>query len=76
MADKNLFGLKRFFQTSIIYFIGGVMSKIVSFLLLPLYTSYLSPAQFGQYDLAYTFINLIVPIVFFSNMGWRFQILF
>lgn len=76
MADKNLFGLKRFFQTSIIYFIGGVMSKIVSFLLLPLYTSYLSPAQFGQYDLAYTFINLIVPIVFFQIWDGAFRFSF
>ena len=49
------------------------MSKIVSFLLLPLYTSYLSPAQFGQYDLAYTFINLIVPIVFFQIWDGAFR---
>lgn len=76
MAEKNLFGIKRFFQTSIIYFIGGVMSKIVSFLLLPLYTTYLSPAQFGQYDLAFTFINLIAPIVFFQIWDGAFRFSF
>lgn len=52
------------------------MSKIVSFLLLPLYTTYLSPAQFGQYDLAYTFINLIVPIAFFQIWDGAFRFSF
>lgn len=54
----------RFISTSMIYFIGNVLSKIVSFLLLPLYTKYLTSAQFGEYDIVISFVNLVAPVAF------------
>lgn len=76
MASGAQFGVKRFLQTSAIYFIGDVMAKIVSFFLLPLYTLYIAPAQFGQYDLVFTFINLVSPIAFFQIWDGAFRFSF
>ena len=42
--------LWRFIKSSGIYFVGTVLTKLISFLLLPLYTSYISPADYGTYD--------------------------
>ena len=38
-------------KNTIIISIGKFSTKLVSFLLLPLYTYILSPAEFGEYDL-------------------------
>ena len=42
--------LKRFLSTTLVYFIGTVLSKLVSFLLLPLYTGKIPPTEYGSYD--------------------------
>lgn len=56
--------VKRFIKTSIVYFIGSILSKLISFILLPLYTSKLSPNEFGVYDIVITILSLLVPVVF------------
>ncbi len=56
----------RFLKTALVFFAGNMLSKLVSFLLLPLYTSKINPIQFGNYDIASSIINLIVPIAFFQ----------
>ena len=43
--------------------IGNFSSKILVFLLVPLYTSVLSTAEYGTYDLAFTTIQMLVPIL-------------
>lgn len=43
--------------------IGNFSSKILIFLLVPLYTNYLSTAEYGYYDLVYTTIQLLIPIL-------------
>ena len=43
--------------------LGGFGSKLLSYFLLPLYTSYLSTAEYGTYDLLSTTINLIIPLL-------------
>lgn len=58
--------IQRFIKTSSIYFLGNVLTKIVSFLLLPLYTNRISPEDFGYYDLSNSILSLIVPLVFFQ----------
>lgn len=68
--------LKRFFQTSAIYFAGNVLSKLVAFLLLPLYTIYIQPEQYGEYDLVLTFINLVAPVAFFQIWDGMFRFSF
>ncbi|MCR5600155.1 MAG: polysaccharide biosynthesis C-terminal domain-containing protein [Ruminococcus sp.] len=43
--------------------IGKLSSQIVTFLLLPLYTSILSSAEYGTVDLILSYIQLLLPIV-------------
>ena len=43
--------------------IGSFSSKILIFLLVPLYTHFLSTEEYGYYDLVYTTIQLLVPIL-------------
>ncbi|WHY86070.1 polysaccharide biosynthesis C-terminal domain-containing protein [Neobacillus novalis] len=68
--------IKRFLSTSGTYFIGSVLSKIIAFLLLPLYTSKLSPEEFGMYDLVVTIISFFAPIAFFQIWDGMFRFSF
>jgi len=68
--------IKRFLETAGIYLIGNVLSKLISFLLLPLYTSMLPPDQFGMYDLVVTVISLSAPVVFFQIWDGMFRFAF
>lgn len=56
----------RFFKTAGVYLLGNVFTKMVSFFLLPLYTSRIEPRSYGVYGLVITILNVAVPIVFFS----------
>ena len=47
-----------------VFFVGSVLSKAISFLLLPLYTHYISKEGMGFFDLTQTYLNIIIPIVF------------
>ncbi len=58
--------IKQFIKTAFVFLTGNMLSKLVSFFLLPLYTSKIDPAQFGNYDVASSFISLIAPIAFFQ----------
>ncbi len=42
--------LKRLARHSAIYGLGGIVSRILAVLLLPLYTNYLSPADYGRIE--------------------------
>ncbi|MCD7998285.1 MAG: oligosaccharide flippase family protein [Clostridiales bacterium] len=50
-------------KNTVIYFIGTFGSKILSFLLLPLYSNYLTQGQYGDYDLINTIIQIATPAV-------------
>lgn len=45
------------------YAIGNFGTKILSFLIVPLYTYYISPSEMGDYDLLNTTISLLTPII-------------
>lgn len=68
--------IKRFFATAGIYFAGNILSKLVSFFLLPLYTTQIAPAQYGNYDLVISLINLVAPIAFFQIWDGMFRFAF
>lgn len=55
-----------FFKSSLIYFLGSTFNKILCFLLIPLYTKYLPPAEYGYYDLTITYVNLFTIVLFFD----------
>ena len=54
---------KKIFKETLIYSIGSFGSKILSFLLVPLYTFFLTKKELGEYDLLLTTISLFVPLV-------------
>lgn len=47
-------------NTAILAF-GKITSQMIGFILLPLYTRYLSPTEYGFVDLALVYITLLVP---------------
>ena len=44
-------------------FVGSFSSKILVFLLVPLYTAVLSTTEYGSYDLIYTTVQLLAPLL-------------
>lgn len=56
--------IKRFLKDSLIYGAGGLLTKCVGLLLLPLYINYLSPQDFGVMD--YLVVVFTLLGVFFS----------
>ena len=42
--------LKRLAKHSVIYGLGGLVSRILAVLLLPLYTRYLTPSDYGKVE--------------------------
>lgn len=67
---------KRMLKTTIIYFVGNFGSKILTFLLLPIYTNWLSPDQFGNMDLLLSIVPLIGPIFTLQTTESIFRFLF
>lgn len=57
---------KKLVTNSFILMFGSIGTKLGSFFLLPLYTKYLTTAEYGIADITFTFINLILPIVTLS----------
>ena len=74
MEKKSL--TSRLFSTTIIYFIANFSTRILSFFLLPLYTKYLSPSDYGNIDLILTFAQFITPLITLNvtNAAFRFLI--
>ena len=63
-------------KNSIIFTAGRLLSQAVGFLLLPLYSSLLTPEDYGTSDLLITLVFLIIPFVGASldNALFRFSI--
>lgn len=52
-------------KNSIIFMIGNFSSKILIFFLLPLYTHYLNPAEYGEFDI---YINILSMLYCFVSL--------
>jgi len=59
MENKN----QSLMKGMIIYAIGNFGTKILSFLIVPLYTFYISTEDMGTYDLLMSTVNLLTPII-------------
>lgn len=57
---------KRLLLNSLLFSISNFSSKLLSILIVPLYTYYLNPEQFGMIDLGTMLTQLIFPIVSLS----------
>lgn len=64
MKDNNR--EKSLFKNTLIISIGMICTKLVTFLLLPLYTGILTTEEYGMVDLLNTLISLLLPIVTFQ----------
>jgi O-antigen/teichoic acid export membrane protein len=66
--------LKRLGRHSVIYGLGGIVSRLLAIILLPLYTHYLSTAAYGQVELvtATTAVAAIVLQMGISSAFFRF----
>ncbi|MCK1221861.1 lipopolysaccharide biosynthesis protein [Streptococcus uberis] len=54
---------KELFKNTIIIGIGNIFTKAISFLLVPLFTIWLTPSQYGEYDLLFSYVSLVVPVL-------------
>ena len=54
---------KQLAKNTLIIFLGRACTYFISFLLLPLYTSYLTTKDYGIVDLIQTYVTLLVPII-------------
>ena len=54
---------KRFGKNTLIVFVGSFGSKLISFLLLPLYTRWLSVEEYGTADLVSSYAALLLVLV-------------
>src|SRR6476619_1900587 len=68
------FQIRRLARHSAIYGIGGILSRVLAVLLLPLYTSYLGTEGFGKLELvtALTTVMVIVLGAGISSAFFRF----
>lgn len=53
---------RRLIKDTFVFAIGGIGSKLILFLLVPLYTNFLSKEEYGVADLIFTISQFIVPI--------------
>lgn len=58
--------LKTFMKNSILFLAGSIFSKLLNFILLPMYTSYIPTADFGVYDIVTMMIQMISSVVYFE----------
>ena len=57
---------KRMLKTTAIYFIGQMSTRVLSILLLPLYTNNIGTEAYGYFDIVQTYLNVAVPFLFFE----------
>jgi len=49
-------------QHSAIYGLGSMMTRAIGFILMPIYVNYLTPSQYGVYQLLITTLALMIPV--------------
>ena len=58
---------RRFWQTSLIYFLGSILSKLALFFMLPLYTAHIPLSDMGVYDATTAVAVLVSSFLFLVN---------
>ncbi|MFC6163337.1 oligosaccharide flippase family protein [Lactiplantibacillus dongliensis] len=58
--------VKRLVNNIGIFAIGNLGSKLISFILIPIFTRYMSTTDFGHVDLITTTVNMLLPVVALS----------
>ncbi len=68
--------LKKTFKHTIIYGLGGVASKAVGFLLIPVYTSHLNPVEYGVVALVLVYTTILEIVLKFGVGPALFRVYF
>lgn len=55
-----------FLKNSGIYFLGDFLSKLIIFFLIPLYSKYIPPKEFGYFDIVNAYVFILVPLFTFE----------
>ena len=53
---------KKLFRNTFLYTLGGIGTKIITYILVPLYTAYLRPEEYGAVDVFYLSIQILVTV--------------
>lgn len=61
-----MFNYKRLFKDTLIFAIGNLGSKLISFILVPIYTYYLTTSEYGIADLITVTVSMLLPFISFS----------
>lgn len=54
---------KELIKNTFIILIGKISTQLITFLLLPIYTNFLSTTEYGKVDLIITYISLFAPLI-------------
>ncbi|TXH57827.1 MAG: hypothetical protein E6Q93_11480 [Burkholderiaceae bacterium] len=63
MSSGTRTDISRFFRHSVIYTVGSALNRVGAFVLLPLYTNYLSPAQYGILEILYAVSAIVSGVL-------------
>lgn len=66
---------KRFLKAIGLYAIGNLGSKLITFLMVPLYTYFVNPADYGFYDICLTLVLLAIPFMTLQLRDGAFRFL-
>ena len=66
MAENKSNSGIQFIKNTAIFFIGNVLSKLISFILLPMYTTVIPTDQMGIYDVSITLTTMLLSVCYFE----------
>lgn len=69
-GDDEL-SIRKLFKHTAIYGLGDVSRKLVGFVMIPIYTNYLSPSEYGEFQIGMMFISF-VSIVYLLGINSAF----
>lgn len=61
--------IKKFIKSTGVYLLGNILNKSLSFLLLPIYTRYIAPTDYGTYDLNVAYNSFLYSIIYLDIYG-------
>lgn len=75
-STQNAKKYKKLMVNTALFAINALSTKLISFVLVPLYTAYMSVDEYGVIDMAQTVVNLVTPIATLSiaDAAIRFMI--
>lgn len=71
MSDNK--AQRRLINSTIVYMIGSLSSKVLQLLILPILTTFLKTSEYGFYDLVISSINLVLPIITLQILDAMFR---